>query len=172
MIHKYEDIRDCITEEVFQGFATEIPTFEELLQFKLLHQAILETLRLYPVAPLLSRYAAQPFEFAGYREDTGKVFNAVSLPHFLPEYYPDPWTFRIDRERPKAETFVPFGVGQHTCVASSIARVLLMVTIATLLRRGKFSLVLNHETTDFRKLNLSNIESYPFRLKLLEKYDG
>ncbi|MEM9218238.1 MAG: cytochrome P450 [Cyanobacteria bacterium P01_F01_bin.150] len=164
--------RCTFTPHVCQGFAEDIPTFEELRQFKFLHQAILETLRLYPVAPLLPRYVAQPFEFAGCRVDRGKVFNAISLPHFLPEYYPDPWSFRLDRERAKAETFVPFGVGKHTCVASGIARVLLVVTIATLLRRGRFSLGPNRQTTDFRKINLSNIENYSFRLKLLEKYDS
>lgn len=171
-IHKHEAVRDRITQEAISGFAEGIPTFKELRQFEILHKAILETTRLYPIAVLMHRHAAHAFEFAGYRVDAGtEVFNATTVPHFLPEYYPNPWDFNIDREYGTAETFVPYGVGNYSCLGARISDVIVMVTMVALMRRGKFVLdpadcEINPKNTDAGKIG-----GFRTKLKLIEKYN-
>src|SRR5918997_6004793 len=70
-----------------------------------LHGALMETMRLHPIAVTQMRTATRDFTFAGHRVTAGEtVFVATSVPHFLDEFFPDPQRFDIDRyDRPRAE---------------------------------------------------------------------
>src|SRR5918997_4792174 len=70
-----------------------------------LHGALMETMRLYPIAVAQMRTATRDFTFAGHRITAGEtLYIGTSVPHFMHEYYPDPETFDIDRyEKPRAE---------------------------------------------------------------------
>src|SRR5262249_1669217 len=71
---------------------------------------------------------------------------AMTVPHFLEEYYPNPMQFDIDRfHEPRNEqrhpgVYAPFGLGNHTCLGAGIAEVQLQVTMATLLACLTFQL--------------------------------
>jgi cytochrome P450 len=169
ILHKYRDVLERVAAEVRQGFANGIPSFEGFHRFETLHKTIQETMRRYPVAVAMPRHAARAFEFAGYRVDVGTpIFNATSVTHFLPEYYPDPYTFNIDRPRGPAGTFVPYGVGNYACLGAGIADVQLMVTMAALLRRARFELDPPGYEAKLQPMPLPNPGRY--RLKLIEKY--
>jgi cytochrome P450 len=90
---------------------------------------------------------AKPLTFAGYRLEPGdEVLVAMTVPHFLPELFPHPETFDIDRYRsPRNEhrqrgAYAPFGLGEHTCLGAGIAEIQLMVITATLLHTYRFEL--------------------------------
>ncbi|QBD74797.1 cytochrome P450 [Ktedonosporobacter rubrisoli] len=134
--------------EALQRVQTEIDavlstgplTWEKLQQMPALHGAMLETLRLYPVASGHAARVAHPFTIAGYGLEPGtEVRVAMTVPHFLEELYPHPLQFDIDRfheprnEHRKPGAFAPFGLGNHTCLGSGIAEVQMMVTMAVLL---------------------------------------
>jgi len=115
-------------------------SWEHLKTMHALHGAAMEALRLYPVSTGHNCQASQPFTFAGYRvEQNEDVFVAMVVPHFLPELFPEPFTFDIDRySEPRNEhrqrgAYAPFGLGEHSCLGAGIAEVQLMVTIATIL---------------------------------------
>ena len=115
------------------------PTLPKLKCCRALLGAISETLRLYPIVPALLRTAAQPFSFAGCRVDAGEVVMiATTVPHHLPEIYPNPAAFDIDRFRGEhveprtAGAFAPFGLGAHSCLGSNLAEVMMALTVATL----------------------------------------
>lgn len=139
---KHPDALQRIRSDVDRAFADGPMTTGKLRGMTALHHATLETLRLYPVAGVIQGTAAMPFEFAGHRVDEGEsLIIATTVPHFLPEYYPDPDRFDLDRfsapryEHRQAGVFAPYGIGAHVCLGSSVAEVLIMLTIATILNQ-------------------------------------
>jgi cytochrome P450 len=110
-----------------------------------LRGAFQETIRLYPIGPMLYRHVAQPVDFAGYRLPAGEpVLFATTMLHVMPEYFPDPYRFDIDRNRDaggKISSHISaFGLGPHTCLGAGFAEVQTMLIAATLLRHARFAL--------------------------------
>lgn len=129
------------------GHGKEVLSWERLKTMSALHGAAMEALRLYPVSTGHNCQASQSFTFAGYRvEQNEDVFVAMVVPHFLPELFPEPFTFDIDRySEPRNEhrqrgAYAPFGLGEHSCLGAGIAEVQLMVTIATILFEHQLAL--------------------------------
>jgi cytochrome P450 len=121
-------------------FAGGMPDRASFRQMTVLHDTAMETLRLYPIAGVLPRNAAQAFEFEGYLIEKGEFFMcATSASHFSPEFYADPHSFDVERYRaPRNEhkqrgAFAPFGSGPHTCLGAGLAEVQIMLTVATIL---------------------------------------
>lgn len=108
-----------------------------------LYNALLEAMRLHPPALGVRRTVAEDFEFHGHlvcRGDT--VIVGLAVPHFLAEYYPEPYRFDVERGRqtPSQYTaasgiFNPFGRGPHMCLGMKSTEVLVCASIARLLNR-------------------------------------
>lgn len=103
---------------------------------------MLETLRLYPINVAAMRTADRDFEFAGYHIPEGTMlFCASTVSHFMPEFFPDPYKFDIDRFQPprrehmKPFAFSAFARGPHTCLGQGLAEILMMLTLAVLVRK-------------------------------------
>ncbi|WP_432973052.1 cytochrome P450 [Dactylosporangium sp. CA-233914] len=104
--------------------------------------ALMETMRLYPVAVALIRTATRDFTFAGHTIKQGEmVYIGTTVPHFMQEYFPEPAKFDITRyEKPRAEhlqpgAYSPYGRGPHTCLGKSFADVQMALSMARLLHR-------------------------------------
>ncbi|MBB2924829.1 cytochrome P450 [Cellulomonas cellasea] len=104
--------------------------------------AVMEAMRLYPIAVAQPRVANRDFEYAGFTIREGEpVYCAVTVPHFLPEMFPDPERFDIDRYGPERRehatpgAYSPFGRGPHTCLGKGIADVQMTLTAARLFHR-------------------------------------
>lgn len=100
----------------------------------------LETLRLYPLNPAVFRWVANSFEFDGCSIAAGEpLLVATTLPHFLPELFPDPQRFDIDRyaegrnEHKQPGAFAPFGLGTHHCLGAGFAESQMTLTMLTIL---------------------------------------
>lgn len=155
------EVRQRVQAEVDAAFQDGPLTWEKIRQMPDLHGAMMETLRRYPVAGGHRARVAKPLTIAGYRLEPGNdVFVAMTVPHFLEEFYPHPMQFDIDRFRePRNEhrqrgAYAPFGLGDHTCLGAGIAEVQLMVTMATLLHfygleldPPTYQLVIEHHPT-------------------------
>ncbi len=142
----WEEIRAEVDDLLFvEGGLTT----ENLKKAKKLHAAVMETLRMYPVAAFTPRLAAQDFVFHGYRVPQGaEVLLANGLTHFLPEYFPNPQRFEIARHlEPRLEyrrtpgAFAPFTLGPHTCLGAGTAEYQLMLTIATIVHHMDLALL-------------------------------
>ena len=112
-----------------------------------MHRTAMETMRMYPVAPLQIRTATNSFEFAGHRVAAGEALMiATTVPHYLPEFFPEPERFDIDRYTPergehrRPNIYAPFGLGAHRCLGNGFAEVQIAVTIATILREVNLTL--------------------------------
>jgi cytochrome P450 len=144
---KNPNVLQRVVAEVDAAFAQGPLTWEKLKEMQALHGAAMETLRLYPVAGGHKTRVAHPFTFAGYRVEPGnEVFVAMTVPHFLPELFPNPETFDIDRyHEPRNEhrqrgAYAPFGLGDHTCLGAGIAEIQLMVIPAVILHSYQLEL--------------------------------
>ncbi len=139
---KHPECLSRIRPEIDELFANGGPTAEKIRAMDVTHRVALETLRLYPVAPVAIRQAVNTFEFGGYTIPAGtNVLVATTVPHYCAEYYPNPEQFDIDRytpERAEHRTFgvyTPFGLGTHRCLGDGFAEMLMIMTLATILHR-------------------------------------
>lgn len=172
---KYPELMKGVRREVDEFFANGGPTAERLRAMEITHRVALETLRVFPVAPAQMRTAVNTFEFAGYAIPAGaSVMFATTVPHTLPEHYPNPERFDIDRYLPeRAEhrvpgVYAPFGMGTHRCLGSGFAEAQLAVTIATLLYRADITM---HPPRYNMKVDTTRIPapSARFRIKVARR---
>jgi cytochrome P450 len=136
---KHPDVLERVRSEADALFAKGTVNEEDLKQLPSIEGAIMESLRLYPIAVAQMRTATRDFEFAGHRIREGELlYVATSVPHFMHEYYPSPEKFDIDRyQKPRAEhlkpgVFSPYGRGPHVCLGKTLAEVQMSLTMARL----------------------------------------
>ncbi|MFP5307671.1 MAG: cytochrome P450 [Gammaproteobacteria bacterium] len=140
---KHPEVKARVLAEVDALFADGTIQEEDLLKrIPALQGAIMETMRLYPIAVAQMRTATKDFVFEGHLIREGEmVYIGTSVPHFMEEYFPSPWTFDIDRyAKPRAEhlqsgAYSPFGRGPHTCLGKSLAEVQIALSMARLFYR-------------------------------------
>ena len=142
-------------EEVDALFERGKLTARGLRRLDVTHRIALETLRMYPVIPVLPRTASNSFEFAGYKVPAGaNILLGTTVSHRLAECFPDPGRFDIERYTREARqhlqpgAFAPFGVGQHRCLGAGFAELQILLTLATIIRETE--LVLNHPDRPMR----------------------
>ncbi|EFN89993.1 probable cytochrome P450 6a13 [Harpegnathos saltator] len=133
------DIRDAI--EARGGKLT----YEAVQEMKYLDMVILETLRKYPPAPLLSRKCEYKYQIPNSKVELPAGMRVV-IPiyglHHDPNYYPDPATFdpeRFTEENKRTRhpyTYLPFGEGPRNCIGMRFA--LLQI------KMGMISFLKNH----------------------------
>lgn len=145
---KHPEVLQRLQAEVDAVFAEGTPTEKTLRQgMPVLYGAVLETLRMYPIAVAAMRNATRDFVFQGYRVYEGEpLYMATAVSHYLPEFYPDPYTFDIDRyQKPRLEhrqkgAFAPYGLGPHTCLGAGMAEVIMMLSMGRLFHQLDLSL--------------------------------
>lgn len=140
---KHPDVLKRVQAEVDALFAEgEIDEAGLFKKIPVLNGAIMETMRLYPIAVAQMRCANKDFVFEGHQFHEGEmIYIATCVPHFMEEYYPEPLKFDPDRyDKPRAEhkqsgAYSPYGRGPHTCLGKSLAEVQLALTMARLFWR-------------------------------------
>ncbi len=144
---QHPDLLAGVTAEADTLFAGEGPSLEALRRMDVTQRVIMETLRRYPLAPATLRTVANSFEFSGYQLPAGEqVLVGLTATHLMPEHFPDPQRFDIERYTPEraehqpAGVYVPFGAGTHQCLGRSLAEVLLVLNIATLFHTAELRL--------------------------------
>jgi len=136
---KHPEVHARILAEVDAFFAKGPVQEDEMKNLPALNGAIMETMRLYPIAVAQMRTATRDFEFAGHLIREGQLlYVGTSVPHFMEEFYPQPMKFDIDRyQKPRAEhmqsgAYSPYGRGPHTCLGKSLAEVQIALSMARL----------------------------------------
>ena len=137
-LYRYPEVLAQVQAEA-DTFFTGDRTLARLKDMSVTYRLVLETLRLYPIAPALNRTTTQAFEFAGYKIPAGEtVLIATTLPHFLDEHFPAPHSFDLGRYLPPRQehrqtgAFAPYGLGAHTCLGTGLAEALMLLNLAIL----------------------------------------
>jgi cytochrome P450 len=129
------DAIDAERREVTGGRALEAG---DVAKLRVLDAAIKEAMRLHPVIPAVGRRLKAPTRIAGWDLPAGVlVVPAIHLTHRLPDVYPEPEEFRLERFLDKKidpYAWLPFGGGIRRCVGMAFALHELKVVTATMLR--------------------------------------
>ena len=100
-----------MTAEADASFTGGTLTADSLRTLDVTHRVALETLRMYPIAPAITRTVSNTFEFAGYTIPAGeKVIVATTVPHPWHEVAPQ-------RERRDAASVASTSGVQHRATA-------------------------------------------------------
>jgi cytochrome P450 len=103
-----------------------------------------ETLRLYPIVPVVMRKLNVPLQLMGYDVPVGsKVAVCTGWMHHDPEIYADPLAFKPERFLERTfgpQEFFPFGAGNRRCLGAAFAQYELKVVLARLLQGGTYRL--------------------------------
>ncbi|GMH01444.1 hypothetical protein Nepgr_003283 [Nepenthes gracilis] len=114
----------------------------DLSKLQYLNNIIFETLRLYPVAPLLLPHMpSQDCEIGGFKIPQGTMLlgNAWAI-HRDPNLWEDPTNFKperfqgIDVNVCYNYKYIPFGVGRRTCPGEALASRVIRLVVASLIQ--------------------------------------
>jgi cytochrome P450 len=137
-------------EEVDSVLQGRLPTVEDLPRLHYVEMVMAESMRLYPPAWAMGRYARNDFQLGEYRLPAQTtVLISQFVTHRDPRYFPDP--LRFDPQRFTAEakskrakfTYFPFGAGVRQCIGESFAWMEGVLVLATFLQKWKLRLVPN-----------------------------
>ena len=135
------------TREADAAFQDGTPTATQVDALDVTRRAVMEAMRLHPVAPATVRRAVNTFEFAGHVIPAGSLLMiAFPLPHRLAEVFPEPERFDIERfakgreEHKPPGAYTPFGFGTHRCLGAGMAEQQIVATIAAILRHVSLEL--------------------------------
>jgi len=123
-------------DALFDGGATAAPP---LTRLDVTNRFAMEAMRVYSITPAVMRRVTNSFAFAGHTIPAGvDVLFAYGASHHLPEHFPDPQRFAIDRYTPEraehrtAGVYVPFSAGAHSCLGKGFSQIQIALTLATI----------------------------------------
>ncbi len=144
------------TEEKFHAELAEVlggrlPTMEDLSRLQYTEMIAKESMRLYPPAYALGREAVNECEIGGFRVPAGAqvfMFQWATQrdARFFAEpqkFHPERWTEDFSNSLPKYAYF-PFGGGPRACIGNYFAMMEIVLLLATIGQRLRFSLLPDH----------------------------
>ncbi|BET03464.1 cytochrome P450 [Nesidiocoris tenuis] len=141
------DIQEKVLNEIDSifGDSDREVTFQDTLELKYLERCIMETLRLFPPVPIISRELDQDLPLSSRPDLTIPAGCTVVIGtykvHRRPDLYPDPETFNPDHFLPENAasrhyySFIPFSAGPRSCVGRKYAMLKLKILLANILRQ-------------------------------------
>jgi cytochrome P450 len=151
LLSQNPDAETKLHEELETVLAGRAPTFDDLSRLRYTENVFAESLRLYPPAWAMGRYALNDFSLGEYYLPARTtVLMSQFVSHRDPRFFPDP--LRFDPERFSAEgragrakfTYFPFGAGPRQCIGESFAWMEGVLILATLAQKWKLRLAANH----------------------------
>lgn len=125
------------------------PTYDAINEFEYLDAIVNETLRKYPILPVLDRVCTKEFEFPPTTSDAKPFLvqpgMTIWIPvigyHYDPIYYEEPEKFNPERflkngtANIKSMTFLSFGIGPRQCIGSRFALLKIKIMLFHLLSK-------------------------------------
>lgn len=120
------ELYDKIRSEADALFSDGDPTGKDFTpaNMEITDRFINECLRVYPIVPMSMRDVVNTFTIEGYEIPQGSRINiAQTAPHYMEDFFPDPFSFDIDRYLPprnehRSPGYAPYGLGPHTCLGA------------------------------------------------------
>jgi cytochrome P450 len=138
-------------DEIDRELQGRPPAFEDVPRLRYAEMVLAESMRLYPPAWAMGRYARNDFrlgEFFLPAKTTVLISQYVT--HRDERFFPDPLRFDPERFTPEAKarrtkfTYFPFGAGFRQCIGESFAWMEGVLLLAVLGQRWKLKLIPGH----------------------------
>ncbi|CAD7079475.1 unnamed protein product [Hermetia illucens] len=150
-LSKHQDIQDkCRAEinRVLEKYNGKL-SYEAMNEMHYVEQTVLETLRKYPILPVILRQCINDYQVRGTKVVIEKG-TPVQIPayaiHHDPEIYPDPEKFDPDRFLPEnvklrhSVAFLSFGDGPRNCIGLRFGKMQSRIGLIMLLKSYRFHL--------------------------------
>ena len=124
------DVRERLGQELAgaDGHVSQLPYLDAVCK---------ETMRIYPIQPIVMRHLLEPVEFAGHELAARSFIGAATtLVHMDPGLYPDPERFDPGRFMGSGHgpgEYFPFGGGARRCLGAEFATLELKIILSVLL---------------------------------------
>ncbi|VEN35567.1 unnamed protein product [Callosobruchus maculatus] len=142
MLGLYPDVQQRVYEEVMDVIGPEnsVET-EHLLKLEYTERVIKESMRLFPVVSIVSRYVAEDVEIGDYVAPAGITigFPIIHI-HRSANYWKDPMKFDPDRFLPEniakrhPLSYMPFSSGIRSCIGWKYAMMNMLTLTARIIR--------------------------------------
>jgi cytochrome P450 len=148
------------------------PTVADMPRLQYTERIAKESMRLYPPAYGLGREAIEDFELGGYRVPArSQVFMFQWATQRDPRYFTEPnrfcperWTEEFTNSLPKYAYF-PFGGGPRACIGNYFALMEVVLLLATIGQRSRFSLVPDHPVSLMPAMSLRPADGIRVKLE-------
>ncbi len=138
-------------EEIDRELQGRLPTFDDVPRLRYVEMVLAESMRLYPPAWAMGRYARADFQLGDFSLPAKTtVLMSQFITHRDPRFFPDPLRFDPERFTPEAKsrrtklTYFPFGAGVRQCIGESFALMEGVLLLATIAQKWKLRLVPGH----------------------------
>ncbi|XP_069363037.1 cytochrome P450 4V2-like isoform X1 [Maniola hyperantus] len=148
LVGSYPEVQEKIFDELLNVFGDEDRdvTKQDLSQLVYLEAVLKETIRMYPLAPIIARKLDQDIRLRNYTLWNGRTcfLSAYGL-HRHPMWGPDVEQFKPERwlnseTLPQCPTaFSGFGLGRRSCIGKTYALMSMKTTLAHVFRRYRVS---------------------------------
>ncbi len=138
-------------DEIDRELQGRLPTFDDVPRLRYVETVLAESMRLYPPAWAMGRYARADFQLGEFfLPAKTTVLMSQYITHRDPRFFPDPLRFDPERFTSEAKarrtklTYFPFGAGVRQCIGESFACMEGVLLLATIAQKWKLSLVPGH----------------------------
>ena len=137
--------------EIDRELQGRLATFDDVPRLRYVEMVLAESMRLYPPAWAMGRYARADFQLGDFfLPAKTTVLMSQFITHRDARFFPDPLRFDPERFTPEAKsrrtklTYFPFGAGARQCIGESFAWMEGALLLATLAQKWKLRLVPGH----------------------------
>jgi cytochrome P450 len=137
--------------EIDRELQGRLPSFDDVPRLRYVEMVLAESMRLYPPAWAMGRYARADFQLGEFfMPAKTTVLMSQYITHRDSRFFPDPLRFDPERFTPEGKsrrtklTYFPFGAGVRQCIGESFACMEGVLLLATIAQKWKLSLVPGH----------------------------
>lgn len=143
-VSRNEEIQRRLQAEIDKVTKNENFNYEKLKELKFLEKCLNETLRKYPIVPVLNRVCDRD-----YKIDGTSLFIPAGTSIVIPlfgiqrdaQIFENPLNFNPNRELSEDSLVIPFGIGQRACIGTRMAMVVAKLTLSMILSKFNLKLI-------------------------------
>jgi cytochrome P450 len=148
LLAQNSEVEEKFHAELDEVLGGRTPTVADMPRLKYTEMIAKESMRLYPPAYGVAREALTDFELGGYRVRAGSQLFMFQWamqrdPRYFTEpnrFHPERWNEEFSNSLPKYAYF-PFGGGPRVCIGSYFAMMEVVLLLATIGSKFRFSLL-------------------------------
>ncbi|HEY0730417.1 MAG TPA: cytochrome P450, partial [Pyrinomonadaceae bacterium] len=161
LLAKHPEAERKFHEELDEVLDGRLPDVSDMARLKYTEMIAKEAMRLYPPAYAVGREAVEDTELGGYAVPRGtQLFAFQWVTHRDPRFFERPDAFEPERwaseavEKMPKYAYFPFGGGPRQCIGNYFAMMEIVLLLATIGQRFRFSLDERHQVEVLPVLSL------------------